>query len=96
MLIAFYRRIRPGGPGWARVARLADSDAASAVSPALSTPLLAACLGSATVYAVLFATGSLLYGRAAQAAASGAVALLGGILLARVWFRRGEHLMEGP
>ncbi len=95
-LIAFYRQIRPGGPGWARVARLAGWDAASPVSRTLTAPLAAACLGSVTVYAVLFATGFSLYGMPARATASGTVALLGGMALAYLWLRRGEHTVEGP
>jgi Na+/proline symporter len=60
----FYRLVRPGGPGWARLRQatgLGPSD------DSLSLALLAWVLGCLLVYSALFGTGSLLYARTAQA-----------------------------
>jgi Na+/proline symporter len=59
----FYDRIRPFGRGWARIVEVGDTPASGSVTAAL------ACwaLGCVTVYAALFGTGYLLYGRAGLA-----------------------------
>jgi SSS family solute:Na+ symporter len=62
-LESFYTLVRPGGPGWARVARktgLAPS------TQGLPQAMLGWVLGCAFVYSALFGTGSLLYGRMPQ------------------------------
>jgi Na+/proline symporter len=58
-LQAFYDRIRPLGRGWRRVVTAAPNAEATNVPAAL----LCWFLGCVTVYAVLFGTGALLYGR---------------------------------
>lgn len=61
----FYRRVRPAGPGWRRVARasgLAEPDAE------IGANLLNWALGVAFVYAALFAIGALLLGTWSSAA----------------------------
>jgi Na+/proline symporter len=63
-LVAFYRLVRPAGPGWRPVARLAPD----VRSPDNLTVALAGwVLGCLCVYAALFGTGSLLYGLRPQA-----------------------------
>jgi len=63
-LEAFYRRVRPAGPGWAAVR------AATGLGPSpdsLSQSMLGWVLGCLFVYAALFGTGSILYGKWPQA-----------------------------
>ncbi len=84
-LVRFYRSIRPGGPGWARVARAAGREAGSGGAQSLLVPLAASALGSVAVYGFLFATGLLLYGRTVQAAGGLAVAVAACVALRRVW-----------
>ena len=63
MLVRFFALVRPGGPGWTRVRALAG------VGPSpdsLPQALLGWMFGCAMVYAALFGTGSLLYGRMPQ------------------------------
>jgi solute:Na+ symporter, SSS family len=87
VLRAFYDKVRPAGPGWARIRRQ------SALPPSpdsLPLALLGWVLGLAAVYGALFAAGAFLYGRPAQGAvwsAVAAAAVLG--LLAT-----GRHLWE--
>jgi solute:Na+ symporter, SSS family len=60
VLAAFYERVRPAGPGWARVRR------ASALPPSpdsISLALAGWVLGLASVYGALFAAGAFVYGR---------------------------------
>jgi Na+/proline symporter len=63
-LEAFYRWVRPAGPGWAAVR------AATGLGPSpdsLSQSMLGWVLGCLFVYAALFGTGSILYGKWPQA-----------------------------
>jgi SSS family solute:Na+ symporter len=61
-LHAFYRRVRPHGPGWKAVAAAVGIPPAS---PSLGRELLNACLGCVLVYAALFGVGYLLLRSAA-------------------------------
>jgi SSS family solute:Na+ symporter len=59
-LVAFYKLVRPAGPGWASV----RAEAGVAASPdSLAQSLLGWVLGCVFVYAALFGAGSFLYGR---------------------------------
>ncbi len=76
ILLRFYRKVRPAGPGWRRVA----AEAGAGQSPdSLPQCLLGWALGCAFVYAALFGAGSLLYGHLPQAL------LWGGILAGSGW-----------
>jgi Na+/proline symporter len=81
VLVSFYQRVRPAGPGWRRVA------AAAGLGPSrdtLAAPILASLLGCAAIYGTLFATGAWLYGRHTQAAIFGLVAVVGTFGVARL------------
>jgi Na+/proline symporter len=60
-LVAFYRRVRPGGPGWSRVARVAGGPAPEPIVGLV----LEWIAGTLLVYAVLFGMGTLLLESAA-------------------------------
>jgi len=63
-LVAFYRLVRPAGPGWTRIRALAG------VGPSpdsLPQAMLGWVLGCGFVYCALFGTGALLYGRGTAA-----------------------------
>jgi Na+/proline symporter len=65
-LVTFFRLVRPAGPGWNRVRPMAD---VAGVGPAADSPaqaIIGWVLGCLFVYAALFGTGSLLYGRMPQ------------------------------
>jgi SSS family solute:Na+ symporter len=62
-LVDFFRLVRPAGPGWKAV----QAEAGVGPSPdSLPQAMLGWVLGCAFVYAALFGTGSLLYGRMPQ------------------------------
>jgi Na+/proline symporter len=75
-LVKFYRLVRPAGPGWNAV-RSEAGVAASPDSPAQA--LIGWVLGCLFVYAALFGTGSLLYGRMPQFYAWLALFVLSGV-----------------
>ena len=57
-LVAFYRRVRPGGPGWGRIARLAGGPPPEAIGGLLVDWIA----GWILIYAVLFGIGSVVLG----------------------------------
>ena len=72
-LLAFYRKVRPAGPGWADIRR----EAGLPPSPdSLPQAFLAWTLGCLAVYGALFGTGSWLYGHRATALFWTAVAVI--------------------
>ncbi|HEV8118009.1 MAG TPA: sodium:solute symporter family protein [Thermoanaerobaculia bacterium] len=80
-LVAFYRLVRPAGPGWREIRR----EAGVGASPdSLPQNLLGWVLGCVFVYAALFGTGSVLYGKTAQAAVWIALFVVSGVWLARL------------
>ncbi|MDX1503496.1 MAG: Na+:solute symporter, partial [Thermoanaerobaculia bacterium] len=83
-LRSFCRLTRAGGPGWRRV----TGGAASGGDP-WPVPLGIACMlaGCGAVYAALFATGNLIYGRTLSALLLAAAAVACGLLLVRLWRR---------
>ncbi|HXH83224.1 MAG TPA: sodium:solute symporter family protein [Candidatus Tectomicrobia bacterium] len=78
-LIAFYRRVRPPGPGWRPIAREAGAGGASA---GLARPFLSWLAGIVAVYAMLFGLGEALFGTWRAAARDVAIAIAAGGLLA--------------
>lgn len=66
----FYEKVRPAGPGWAK---LRAETGLPASSDSLGSALLGTILGVIVIWTGLFATGSFLYGNVAQGAALAAV-----------------------
>jgi Na+/proline symporter len=80
-LDAFYRKVRPAGPGWERVRRRTGAPA----SPdSLPQSLLGWVLGLASIYSALFGTGAYLYGHWIQAIVYTVVFLVSVISLIRL------------
>jgi Na+/proline symporter len=69
VLIAFYRKVRPFGPGWERVRRDAGIAANDPAGTHENIPrsLLGWFAGCTAIWSALFATGNFLYGRLPQA-----------------------------
>ncbi|HYL26369.1 MAG TPA: sodium:solute symporter family protein [Candidatus Nitrosotalea sp.] len=86
VLAAFYRKVRPAGPGWARIRH----EHALPPSPDSMTLALAGwVMGLAAVYGALFAAGAFVYGRTSQGVLWSlvAAAAVAGLLAAgrRLW-----------
>jgi len=63
LFVKFFKLVRPSGPGWKPIEKLAGVGGSLDNMP---QALLGWMLGCAFVYAALFGTGSLLYGRMPQ------------------------------
>jgi hypothetical protein len=84
-LVAFYRKIRPFGPGWRRIRALAGSAAGEAPDgDSIPLALLGWLAGCFAIWSSLFAVGNLLYGRTGYALACIATFALSGLVLLRV------------
>lgn len=90
-LIEFYRRTRPDGPGWTRIAAL-EGGAAPGSLARLVVDWLA---GIVLVYATLFGIGNLLLGTLTAALAAFAIAALAAFLIVRDLSRRGWTVVTG-
>ena len=80
-LVAFYRKVRPAGPGWRAVAALAGGPPPV---DRLGTQLRGAMLGCGAIYGALFGSGSLLYGRTLAGVLFLAVSAVCTVLLVRL------------
>ena len=81
-LIKFYEKIQPGGPGWKKVVtKMPVQNNSTQPEAAWDVPLGIVCMimGTAAVYSLLFALGSLLYGDYTR------MAWLLGIALLSLW-----------
>lgn len=84
-LVAFYKRVRPGGPGWTRVASLAGM----APPAPIGGQLFDWATGVVLVYTTLFGTGAALLHGPWEAAPWLAVAIASGAMLYRRLTRQG-------
>jgi solute:Na+ symporter, SSS family len=90
VLADFYRRVRPGGPGWRPVLdvlRRRGEDPHAGEQSDLPIALACAALGTIGVYGALFATGFLLYGRIGMSVLFGAISLGAFAGIAALWPR---------
>jgi SSS family solute:Na+ symporter len=81
-LVAFYRQVRPEGPGWKRVAEQAGVTPAN-VSGGLAIQFANWFLGCVLIYAFLFGIGYVIFGEMLKAG----VFLLGGVIAGAVIMR---------
>ena len=88
-LVAFYRKVRPAGPGWAAIR---EREQLPASPDSLPQQLLGMTLGVAWVYAALFGTGNILYGHVGPALLCLAVFLASSVGLWKV----GRALFAAP
>ncbi|MBL9137775.1 MAG: Na+:solute symporter [Verrucomicrobiales bacterium] len=86
VLIDFYRKVRPFGPGWARIRREAGVSESEAAAGHENIPLALVgwSAGCATIWSSLFVVGSVLYGRWTQAAWLLGVFVVAGVILLKV------------
>ena len=92
ILISFYQKVRPGGPGWRKVMENAvrkgvvkENDVDSDWDVPLG--LLCMSLGSIAIYSVLFAIGYLIYGKLTLFFVLIVVATISSIFLFKLWGR---------
>ncbi len=80
-LVAFYRRVRPGGPGWKPIAAVAGKVDASTES--LGMQFYNWILGCVLIYATLFGIGKLIFKQWPAGLAYIAAAIVAGALISR-------------
>lgn len=83
-LDAFYRKVRPAGPGWRPVA---ERTGLPAPPGEIGRNAVLWILGIVFVYAIMFATGGLIFGQHGRALIFGALLLVSGGLLLRMLVR---------
>ncbi len=89
VLRSFYMKIQPGGPGWAKVVREAEQDKQRIITTdekwSVPAGISAMLLGCVLIYTCMFATGYWIYGYTLKASILTGIAIISGLLLARVW-----------
>jgi len=83
VLIEFYRKVRPSGPGWAPVRAAAGLSEAEArvTSDNIPLSLLGWVVGSSMIWSALFTVGNFLYGRYNYMLLMGAVFVVSSAIL---------------
>ncbi len=91
-LVAFYRRVRPAGPGWKSIAALAE-DGGSGPTESLASMFANWVLGCVLIYAALFGIGNLIFKQWTPALVCIVVAAVAAGLISRSLSRRlaGNH-----
>ena len=85
-LKTFYRKIRPGGPGWKPIQeQLASEGVVVEAGESITAGLAAMVAATFLIYALLFGAGYLLYGRWVAVSASFVVAATAAVALAKSW-----------
>jgi SSS family solute:Na+ symporter len=96
VLRSFYKKIQPGGPGWAKVVGEAKKDKVEIdMGEKWSVPsgILAMLLGVVLIYTIMFATGYWIYGKTTSAMVLTVVALVSGFLLIKAWGRMKDDIL---
>lgn len=78
VLVAFYRKVRPDGPGWRRIAALAPE---ARPDRTLARSLLCALLGTTVIWATLPAIGAVIFADWAHAGMCLSIAVVGGMAM---------------
>ena len=89
ILQGFYKKIQPGGPGWAKVVSEAHEQNIELKNNdekwSVPSGILAMVLGCVLIYSCMFATGYWIYGNYKLASTLTVVAIISGYLLTTVW-----------
>ncbi len=89
-LRSFYRKIRPGGPGWKPVVDRAREQGIELVKEKdlkwdVPTGIICMILGSVSIYSILFTIGNFLYGKTTHAIVLLMITIISSILLWQSW-----------
>ncbi|MEX0273726.1 MAG: sodium:solute symporter family protein [Flavobacteriaceae bacterium] len=92
----FYRKIQPGGPGWAKIVEEAKADDVEIVTEekwSVPSGIQAMLLGCVLIYSCMFATGYWIYGETQKALILTGVVILAGVLLIRAWNKVKSNIL---
>jgi Na+/proline symporter len=94
VLIDFYQKVRPVGPGWEPVRLAAGLPRRTVTDENIPLALVGWVAGCMAIWSALFTVGNILYGRSLQALVLGAVFVVSGFVLLRVirtlWYSEPE------
>jgi SSS family solute:Na+ symporter len=90
VLLSFYQKIQPGGPGWKKVIDEAKEDNINITDDntkgwSVPSGIKAMLLGCGMIYGAMFSTGYWIYGQYTRASITTFIAVFFGILLVRTW-----------
>ena len=89
VLRSFYKKIQPGGPGWAKIVEEARSDSEDIIeeneSWTVPSGIIAMLLGCIMIYSIMFSTGYFIYGSYKLAIPLLGLAVISGLYLIKVW-----------
>jgi len=89
VLRSFYKKIQPGGPGWAKIVEEARSDSEDIIeeneSWTVPSGIIAMLLGCIMIYSIMFSTGYFIYGSYNLAIPLFGLAVISGLYLIKVW-----------
>ena len=89
VLRSFYKKIQPGGPGWAKIVEEArkDSEDITEENESWTVPsgIIAMLLGCTMIYSIMFSTGYFIYGNYKLAIPLFGLAVVSGLYLIKVW-----------
>lgn len=93
----FYKKIQPGGPGWAKVIKEAEAENITLKDSdepwSIPSGILAMLFGCILIYSCMFATGYWIYGDYNYAIALTIAALISGYLLTRTWKKIKSNIL---
>lgn len=96
VLYSFYKKIQPGGPGWARIkvqAKAEDVLISENKKWTVPSGIAAMLIGCVLIYSVMFATGYFIYGQTTRAIILTVIALISAISLSFMWKRIREDIL---
>ena len=97
VLRSFYKRIQPGGPGWAKVVHEATADKETLINTkekwSVPAGISAMIMGCILIYSCMFATGYWIYGKTINALILTFVGIISGFLLAKMWNRMKKVIL---
>ncbi|TVZ60396.1 Na+/proline symporter [Flavobacteriaceae bacterium MAR_2010_105] len=97
VLVKFYNRTQPGGPGWSKVVKEAKKNKIEITNNELkwSVPsgIMAMLIGCSLIYSCMFATGYWIYGENNKAILFTVIALVSSFLLVRIWKRIKTNIL---
>ena len=89
VLRSFYKKIQPGGPGWAKIVEEARKDSEDIIeeneSWTVPSGIIAMLLGCIMIYSIMFSTGYFIYGSYNLAIPLFGLAVISGLYLIKVW-----------
>ena len=87
VLIRFYEKTEPGGPGWKRIIFKVKSNKKAENSWNVPSGILATILGCFTIYGALFGTGYWIYGEYLKASILTIIVIILSFFLRKLWFK---------